>query len=55
MKGKINFYISLLIITLAGAGATLLIVHVADANNFASTLGGSEASYSALQKSILKN
>lgn len=45
MKDRINSYAAVLLVTIAGAGATLLIVHVAFANNFATTFAGSEALY----------
>lgn len=53
VKDTINSYLAVLIITLAGAGATMLIVHVVFNNSFVTTLGGSEASYASLQQSIL--
>lgn len=34
MKGRINFYFSMLLVAIMGAGATLLIMHVANANSF---------------------
>ncbi len=52
MKEKINSYFAVLLITIAGAGAALLIVHVAYDNAFAN-FGGSEAAYAPLQESIL--
>jgi hypothetical protein len=54
MKGKINLYFSLLLVTIAGAGATLLIVHIVYANTFDTTMSGSEANYASLQQSILR-
>ncbi|MDE1919472.1 MAG: hypothetical protein KGH56_03465 [Patescibacteria group bacterium] len=54
MKNTINSYFAILLITIAGAGATWLIVHVATANALTTTVGGSESDYSALQQSILK-
>lgn len=53
MTATINTYFAILIVTIAGAAATLLIVHVANANvsNFAL---GSEAQYAQVQQSILK-
>lgn len=53
MVHKINSYFAVLLITIAGAGATWLIVRVAYANTFEVTMGGSEAGYSLLQQSIL--
>ena len=55
MKDKVNFYLAMLIMFVAGAGAEWLIIHFTNSNNFANTIGGSEASYSSLQQSILKN
>lgn len=52
MKEKINSYFAILLITIAGAGAALLIVHIAYSDAF-DTFGGSEAAYAPLQKSIL--
>jgi hypothetical protein len=54
MKEKINFYFAILVITVFGAGATLLIVRVATANTAPVVVKGSEASYTSLQTSILK-
>lgn len=53
MRG-VNFYFAALIITVAGAGAAWLILHVVYKNNFEATLSGSQAQYAALEKSILK-
>ena len=55
MKWRLNSYFAVLIITIFGAFASWLIVHVAYANTFATTMGGSEAGYSSLQQSILEN
>lgn len=52
MKDKINTYIATLLITIAGAGATLLIVHVVFANTFPALAGG-ESQYAPLQKTLL--
>lgn len=46
-------YFATLLITIVGAGAASLIVHVAYANF--DTLSGSEAQYAQLQKSILNS
>jgi hypothetical protein len=53
MKGKINSYFAVLIITVVGAAATQLIVHVVYANTFTVVIGGSAAQYISLQQSIL--
>lgn len=39
MTFKINTYFATLLVTIFGAGATLLIVHVAYANTFVVTMG----------------
>ena len=53
MKDKINSYFAVLLITIAGAVASLLIVHVATDNILASTINGNRANYAQLQQSIL--
>jgi len=55
MKATINTYFATLLVTIAGAGATLLIVHIATADAVDSAMQGTEGSYAALQQSILKN
>ena len=50
MKEKINAYFAVLLITIAGSGASLLIIHVANANALSIALG-SEATYAALDNS----
>ena len=54
MRGKVNSYIAILLITIVGSGAALLIVQVATDNAISSTFGGSEAAYSSLRQSILE-
>ncbi len=54
MKDRINSYFAILLITIAGAGASLIIVHVANTTAFGSTVSGSERSYAPLQRSLLK-
>ncbi|MHB1769900.1 MAG: hypothetical protein ACYCPH_02350 [Minisyncoccota bacterium] len=54
MKERINSYFAILLITIAGAGATLIIVHVAQTKTLGNIVNGSEASYAPLQQSILK-
>ncbi len=54
LKEKINSYFAVLLITIAGAGATLLIVHVANADTSAIAIGANEVQYASLQHSILK-
>ncbi|MDO8566990.1 MAG: hypothetical protein Q7R58_02460 [bacterium] len=49
MKDTINTYFATLLITIAGAGATLLIVHVALANSFEIIMVGNEAVYSPVR------
>ncbi|MBI4089036.1 hypothetical protein HY415_02980 [Candidatus Kaiserbacteria bacterium] len=55
MKDTINSYIAVLLITIVGSGAALLIVHIGTTDVIASTFAGSEADYRALQQSILNN
>ncbi len=45
MKDKINSYFAVLLVTIAGSGATLLIVHIANSDTLAATFAGSEANY----------
>lgn len=54
MKDKVNFYFSMLMMFIAGAGAMWVIVHAATTLRPATVVGGSEASYTDLQQSILK-
>jgi hypothetical protein len=49
-KDTINSYFAILIITIAGAGASLLIIHISNANNLAATFACSEAGYSTMLK-----
>lgn len=54
MKDKINSYFAVLLITIAGSGATLLIVHIATSDTLAATFAGSEANYyTSLQQPVL--
>lgn len=55
MKDKINAYFAVLLITIAGSGATLLIVHIATSETLLATFSGNETTYAALQQSILNN
>ncbi len=55
MKEKMNTYIAVLFITVAGSGAALLIVHIATTDVANSTFHSNQASYAALQQSILKS
>ena len=55
MKDTINSYFAVLLITIVGSGAALLVVHIGTTNIISSTFGGSEADYSELRQSILKN
>jgi len=54
MKYRINAYFSVLLITIAGAGAALLIIHVAYNNSFNIMLSGNGTYYASLQQSLLK-
>lgn len=53
MKNMVNTYFAALIITIAGAFATLIIINIAGEDTFAN-FKGSEAVYTELQQSILK-
>lgn len=53
MKEKINTYIAILLITIAGSGAALIIVRVATDDIITETFRGSEANYAALRQSII--
>ena len=55
MKERINTYFAILLITIAGAGATSLIVHIAFSNTDAFVANNSAARYLQLQQSILRN
>lgn len=54
MKNRVNTYLAALFITIAGAGAALLIVHIATKKT-PIIKTDSEASYSALRDSILNS
>lgn len=49
MKNTINAYFATLLITIAGAGATLIIVRVALANSFEVTMVGGQTDYSSIR------
>lgn len=53
MKEKINSYFAVLLITIAGAGATLLIVHIANTGDSYMASVGNNSATASLQKSIL--
>jgi len=55
MKDRINSYIAVLLITIAGGGAALLIVHIATTDIVITAIQGTEGSYAALQQSILNS
>ncbi|MFA6519838.1 MAG: hypothetical protein WCT41_03405 [Candidatus Paceibacterota bacterium] len=59
MKDKVNSYFATLILLIAGLGAAWLIYRLATTNNLKNAVTGTgvgtEASYSQLQQSILKN
>ncbi len=55
MKDKLNSYLAILLITIAGSGAALLIVRVATDNVLTATIQGNEANYLMLQQSILSS
>lgn len=54
MRSKVNSYMATLLITIAGAAATLLIIRLNESNNFDRSTGYNAASYKDLQESILK-
>lgn len=47
MKDKINSYFAVLLITIAGAGASMIIIHVAYANTFEVMMVSNQAAYAA--------
>lgn len=57
MKGRsaVNAYFSMLIITVFASLATAAIVEVATTNVVTAAMSGTEATYAALQQSILKS
>lgn len=54
MKARINSYMAVLLVTIAGAGAAMLIIHVAYANAFEVTFVSGGAAYAPLRDSILR-
>lgn len=55
MKFKLNSYFAVLLVTIIGSGAAFIVVHIGTTDVIATTFGGSEADYAALQQSILRN
>ncbi len=55
MKKRANAYLATLIITIFGAGAALIIIKVANKNQYQVVQGSNEANYAQLQNSILKS
>lgn len=55
MKDTVNTYFAVLLLTIAGSGAALLIVHIGTTDVIATAFASNEANYSSLQQSILKN
>ena len=53
---KVNTYLGLLALTFFASGAVMIIVHVTFSDNVTpqATVKGSEASYAALKKTLLK-
>jgi len=49
---RLNTYFGMLILTIVASGATILIVRVANATNFA-FIDGNEAQYASFKESIL--
>ena len=50
MKNKINSYFAILLITLMGSGAAIIIIRVAYADEFSMLSGGNESVYASLRK-----
>lgn len=55
MKYKLNAYFAVLLVTIVGGGAALIVVHIGTDAVIETTVAGNQASYAALQQSILKN
>lgn len=53
MKEKVNSYLAVLIIVIAGAAAAAFIVRIEKDNTFDAAFSGSEAKYSSLEQQIL--
>ena len=53
MKDRVNSFVGILFVIVTGAGAAWLIVHFATTGTLITTVGGTEANYAPLQKSIL--
>ena len=48
MKYRINSYFAILLITIAGAGASLIIIHIVYANTFDVMMVSNQAAYASL-------
>ena len=55
MKDTINTYFAILLVTIFGSLATFVIVHIGTNDVITVAKNGNEASYAALQVSILKS
>lgn len=55
MKERVNTYIAILLVTIAGSGAALIIVRVATNDIITETFRGNEANYAALRQSIINS
>jgi len=56
MRSLVNFYIALLLITIVGSGAALLIVEIATTDVITTALrSNNDMKYASLQQSILKD
>ena len=55
MKDTINTYFAVLLITIIGSGAALLIVHIGTSVVIASVTSDAEANRAALQQALLNN
>ncbi len=54
-RGRINPYFAIFIVTVFASLATVVIVDMATTNVISAATSGSEATYAALQESILKS
>ncbi len=55
MKDRMNMYVAILLVTVAGSGAAMLILNVALDNNFTRLQQENESTYLGLKQSILNN
>ncbi len=55
MKDRMNMYVAILLVTVAGSGAAMLILNVALDNNFTQLQQENESTYLELKQSILNS